>query len=385
LLRWSNGRGQYSEGVPWREELNGAAGALEALRRLEAIQLDPVNVVAPNHHLVLANRVNQYKGEHLEALYPAKQVFEYWAQARCILPIEDYGHFAARRKRWGLNAEKFDSRSDPVLMQEAVKHIRQRLKKGGALPLRAFESQRTTGYWGFSGKATSHAMERLWEAGEVVVARRDGDERHFALLKHHFPKLPKDTTGWEEQLYKFVRAYGVLDGSDPRLGWGGQTHWFADTGSVRKQTLTRLLQDGTLTALDLPFKRRYFIWSELLPMLEGLEKAKVAPEVFFIPPLDNLIWRRERIADLFGFDYKWEIYVPEPKRRYGPYVLPVLEGEALVARVDVRSNRAEGTLVLKQTWWESSANPAREKRVKKALRQFAERLGLGFAENQPPQ
>jgi hypothetical protein len=362
--------------MPWREELKGSDGALEALRRLEAIQLDPVNVVAPNHHLVLANRVGGYKGEHLEALYPAKQVFEYWAQARCILPIEDYGHFAPRRKRWGLNAEKFDSRSDPALMQQAVKYIRQRLEKEGALPLRAFDSERTTGYWGFSGKATSHAMERMWEAGQVVVARRDGDERHFALLKHHFPKLPKDSKGWEDQLYKFVRAYGVLDGSDPRLGWGGQTHWFADTGSVRQQNLARLLQEGTLTALELPFKRRYFVWSELLPMLEGLEKAQIAPQVFFIPPLDNLIWRRERIGDLFGFDYKWEIYAPEPKRKYGPYVLPVLEGEELVARVDARANRSEGTLVLRKIWWEQPAGATRVQRIKGGLKRFAGGLGL---------
>jgi uncharacterized protein YcaQ len=374
LLEWSGGRGEWAEGGLWREELGGPEGAFEVLRRLEAIQLDPVNVVAPNHHLVLHNRLRGYRGEHLEALYPTRRVFEYWAQARCILPIEDWGVFEWRRQRWRLEHTVQGRRGEGYESEiyEAIAYIKHRLEAEGPLSARMLDNgKKVRGYWGFTTKATSQALEHLWEAGELVVAYRKGDERYFALTSHWFPALPQAPADPQAKLLKFIRAYGLIDAGDPRLGW-------LPLGAAgRRAALEALLRQGVLIPLHPSgLKRRYYLWAELLPLLEALREARVAPRVTLLSPLDNLLWRRERIQDLWGFEYRWEIYVPEPRRRYGPYVLPVLEGEKLVARVDARMDRPQGRLRVRQVWWEREPTAAQAKRLWRALADLVHAQGV---------
>jgi uncharacterized protein YcaQ len=346
---------------------------------LEAVQLDPVNVVAPNHHLVLHNRLRGYRAEHLEALYLARRVFEYWAQARCILPIEDWGAFELRRQRWRLEYTVYNKHSQGYESEihEAIAYVRQRLEAEGPLPARVLDNgKKVRGYWGFTAKATSQAIEHLWEAGELVVAYRRGDERHLALTSRCFPELPQAPADPQAKLLKFVRAYGLIDAGDPRLGW------LPLGAAERKAALEALLRQGALAPLHLEgVRRRYYLWSELLPQLEALQEVRVAPHVTLLSPLDNLLWRRERIQDLWGFDYKWEIYLPEPKRKYGPYVLPVLEGEKLVARVDARMDRPQGRLRVRQVWWEREPTAAQAKRLWRALIDLAHAQGV---ELEPP-
>jgi uncharacterized protein YcaQ len=383
LLRWRGGKGAFAEGVPWHEELEGTEGTHEALRRLEAVQLDPVNVVAPNHHLVFTNRVGDYKPEHLEALYPQKRVFEYWAQARCVMPVEDWPLFEWRREKWRLEpmvegAGVFD-RSSTYAQEvlEAIAYVRERLRADSPLPTRILDTgKKVRGYWGFSAKATSQAIEHLWEAGEIVVAWRKNDERHFALAEGWLPspppRLPQREGSLRDKLLKFIRAYGVFDafGSGSRLGW---REWAV---GEKQAELERLVREGTLIPVHLEgIKRKYYLWAELLPLLEALQTATVASDVYFLSPLDNLLWRRERISDLFGFDYKWEIYVPDEKRKYGPYVLPILEGETFVGRLDARLSRDDKKLVVKRIFWEGKPNKLRVERVRRALQRFASRLG----------
>lgn len=386
LLAWRGGKGTFPEGIPWREQHKGERGTLEVLRRLEAVQLDPVNVVERNHHLVFVNRVGSYRPEHLEALYPHKHVFEYWAQARCLLPIEDWGLFEWRRERWrlehtvaGMATYRGLGEAYEREIYAAIEHIREKLAGGGSLPARALDTgKKVQGYWGFTHKATSQAIEHLWEAGEVVVAYRKGDERHFALAE---PWLPSQVQRVHEsplqaKLLKFIRAYGVVDGSDPRLGW---RNWPV---GERKIELARLMKEGAILPLqinDAKLKRPYYLYAELEPLLKSLETAKISPRVYFLSPLDNLLWRRERIRDLFGFDYKWEIYVPEAKRKYGPYVLPILEGERLIGRLDARMDRAKGTLNVKNIWWEGRVTEAQQRRVWKGLEGFAGSLKATLA------
>jgi len=387
LLDWSGGKGEFAEGVPWAEQYKRSKGVHQVLKRLEAVQLDPVNVIAPNHHLVFLNRVSGYQAKHLEALYPEKQVFEYWAQARCILPIEDWAMFEWRREQWKLEHTLTHNRHSDTYgsdMYEAIEHIQQKLSQEGSLPARMLDTgKKVRGNWGFAAKATSQAMEHLWWAGEIVVAQRKGDERHFALTKDWLPPSPptsllgEGSPSLQAKLLKFIRAYGVFDafGTGSRLGW---RDWPA---GEKKSEIARLLKEKQILPLqitDTNLKRQYYLWAELLPMLEALKNARVSPKVYFVPPLDNLIWRRERIQDLFGFDYKWEIYVPDRKRKYGPYVLPILEGEYLVGRLDARMDRENKQLVVRRIFWEGQANPSRVARVKKALEKFAGRLGASL-------
>jgi uncharacterized protein YcaQ len=363
LLAWRGGRGLQGEGAPWREVHRGPEGAARALRQLEAVQLNPVAVIERNHHLVLWNRVGGYARVHLEALYHQRSLFEYWAQERCLLPLEDYPVFAARRRPLAVG--------DPQL-RAAVALVRARLASKGPLPARALDSGgRVEGAWGSSRKATSHALEMLWDAGEVVVAFRQGEERYFALAEHWLPReLLGQAADESARVRKYLRAYGVVDLQDPRFGWRRMP------AAERRDLVARLLQEGELIPLEMQgTRRRYGLHPSLLPFLEGLEGAEVLPEVFLLPPLDNLLWRRERVRDLFGLDYRWELYLPPARRRYGPYALPVLEGDRFIALLDARLNRAQGVLVVERVFWLEHPLPVRADRLWAALGRLAGYLG----------
>lgn len=391
LLRWQRGRPPHAEGAPWREQLHGEVGALEALRRLEAVQVDPVAVVDRNHHLVLRNRVGAYRPEHLEALYHRRLVFEYEANARCVLPIEDYPLFEPVRERF-----RADRPAWPAALDTAMRDVAESLGAKGPLPARHLESdERVAGYWDDAPrtKATSQALEHLWELGEVVVAFRRGDERHFALTRDWLSgsaastaaageARPAEAAGadpWEPLLRKYLRAYGVADPADFRFGW---RKWSA---KERRSAVERLTREGVLVPVELAgVRRRYFVLADLVPLLTGVSRARVAPDVYLLPPLDNVVWRRERLVDLFGFEYTWEIYVPPRKRRFGPYSMPVLEGDRFVGRLDARMNRAGGALHVERMTFEPGVEPSarRLQSVREAIESLAADLGAGRVDYQ---
>jgi len=375
LLRWTGRRGQRTEGVPWREQLRGEDGVLEAIRRLEAVQLDPVAVVDRNHHLVLRNRVATYRSEQLEALYRRKLVFEYWAHGRCVLPFEDYPIFEPVRARFRARL-----RDLAPTTKAALRYVRERLRTEGPLPARRLESaDRVVGYWDLEAaktKATSQALEHLWEAGEVVVAYRQADERYFTLTTEWLGRT--DGAGsWDTLLHKYLRAYGVTQVGDPHFGW---RRWPV---TERKKAVERLVQQGVLRPVQVEGVRRtYYVLSALVPLLESLSEARVAPDVYLLPPLDNVLWDRERLADLFGFRYSWEIYLPPTKRRYGPYTMPVLEGDRFIGRLDARFDRKERVLRVVQLTLEPDVQPSldRMRRVWSAVEGLAADLGAGRVE-----
>lgn len=371
LLAWQAPDQGTERGVPWREVHQGLSGVAEVIRRLGAVQLDPVATVARNHHLVLWNRVGGYRPELLEALYRERRIFEYWAQARCLLPIEAYpalmdGH----------------GRQRPVEdehLVEAMALIRSRLAEEGPLPARALDSGgRVASAWGGTQKATSKALEMLWDRGEVVVAFRQKEERYFALADRWLPPevRSRDSVDPTERIRRYIRAYGVVDPGDPRFGWMG---WHGLRASERRKLAEQLAAEGVLVPLEIEgVKRKYYIQAELVPQLDRLDTVEVLPEVFLLPPLDNLLWRRERIQDLFDFDYRWEIYTPKAKRRFGPYAMPVLEGEHFVALVNARLDPGARALVADPIFWRTPPTGAQKDRVEAALSRLAGYLDAGL-------
>lgn len=361
LLAWRGGRGLQGEGAPWREVHRGPEGAARALRQLEAVQLDPVAVIERNHHLVLWNRGRRLRSSAPGGpLPPAPALRVLGAGALpsplgglpcvCGPPTAAGGGRPAAKGGRGAGA-------GPARL-------------GGAPPCARPGLGRVEGAWGSSRKATSHALEMLWDAGEVV-AFRQGEERYFALAEHWLPReLLGQAADESARVRKYLRAYGVVDLQDPRFGWRRMP------AAERRDLVARLLQEGELIPLEVQgTRRRYGLHPSLLPFLEGLEGAEVLPEVFLLSPLDNLLWRRERVRELFGLDYRWELYLPPARRRYGPYALPVLEGDRFIALLDARLNRAQGVLVVERVFWLEHPLPVRADRLWAALGRLAGYLG----------
>jgi uncharacterized protein YcaQ len=359
------------------------------IRRLEAVQLDPVAAVARNQHLVLAARIPGYTPALVERLLAQGRIFEYWGHAACMFPIEDYpifeGQRRARRKRLA---------PELAALRPVVKAVLTRLEREGPLPSRAFlGAARVRGYWDNTGpktKATSHALNLLTAAGLVMVARREGLERYFDLPERVVPPEvlrrarevdPRDAD--EALLAKYLRAHRVFDVGDGAFGWRKMPV------PRRRAIVARMVRAGLVIPLELEGVRRpYFILADDEDRLRRHDRAaaqagdrNVVGPVRFLPPLDNLLWRRERLADLFGFVYTWEVYIPPPRRRYGYYTMPILAGDRLVGRMDPRLDRGAGRLIVNLLHVERGVAVTAPLRtaVREALERFARLHGVsGF-------
>lgn len=362
---------------PWRAALRGTEGTLAALKRLENIQIDPVNVLARNQALAVAQRVDRPEGG-LDGLLAGGQVFEYACGARFVYPIEDYPFFRVRMRematRWADRLKTVESAANAVLA---------RLAAEGPLPSRALDSgERVRGWWDSDAvtKATRHALDLLEDSGLVTTVRREGQERYFGLPETVFaPELlarsETVTAGeWRDFIVaKYFRAHVLAQASDSRFGWIGLK------AAERTRLLDLWCESGRLRQLHVEGVRRpYYALADdaegLLAMAGASDSGETDGPVSIIPPLDNLLFQRVRLVDLFDFAYTWEVYVPPAKRRYGPYTMPLLAGERLIGRINARHDREAGALTVSILEFEPWLKPGR--RLQHAVRDAIGRLAL---------
>lgn len=367
--------------VPWRQELTGPEGVQEALRRLQVVQVDPISVVERNHHLTLFCRVGGYRPDDLEDLFAQGRVFEYLANARCILPVESFADFWPIMLQARANAARAGDTLRQV-MAGVLSHIR---RHGPTAPREVGgDGPRLMGI-GYnppdvSSKASGRAIDLLWLGGLLMVAGRRGNEKTYDLTERVLPpgirrKLPRTEVSpgddaplrpwsapvvapggrapWAGMLLdRYLAAYGLADPGDFRFGW---QKWPA---AQRRAAADARVARGELERVQIAGVRRtYYARPELAALGRAAESWDVAPEVRFIPPLDPLLWRRERLRDVFAFEYTWEVYVPEARRRFGYYAMPILYGDRLVGRIDPKLHRREGVLDLRRVGWEADFVP----------------------------
>ena len=356
------------------------AHVLREIRRLEAVQIDPVAAVERNQHLVLANRLRGYRPAMLDTLLEQRRIFEYWANAACVIPIEDYWMFAGVRARM----RRADARERAVLRGPGARVLRE-LERNGPMPSRAFlADRRIAGYWDNQGprtKATSHALNVLWYRGEVMVVRREGVERYFDLPQRVVPpgvlQHAQRVSGAEADealMDKYLRAYQIFEVGDFRFGWR------KIPAPQRRRVVDERVRSGDVIPLGVEGVRRpYYTLAGNLGALRRHDREARAERgwpdrpIRFLSPLDNLLWRRERLADLFGFAYVWEIYTPAQRRKFGYYTMPILAGDRLIGRMDPRLDRAKRRMEVRLFAFEPDV------RVTQALRRNIEAALEGFA------
>lgn len=393
---------------PWSNELTGEDGAATALARLRAIQVDPVAAVERNHHLVLMNRVRKYRPAHLDRLYAQGRVFEHYANARCILPIAEFPAFWPLMRQLARNSAEERAR-----VQESMAEIVAHLTHGSPVQARQVgnDGPRVFGA-GYNApdeasKASGHALDLLWLGGDLVVGR-SGGTKHYDLPERVLPAdiinrldpplqrgpdgllidtanmsgsgparpwstpqatAPGELAPWAAWLFDlYIDAYHVFEAGDFRLGW--QRH----PAALRRQLLAAGTAAGKLVPLSIDGVRRpYGATRAAAALMAAADHWDVKPDVRFIPPLDNLLWRRERLADLFSFDYTWEIYHPRHKRRFGYYAMPILYGDRLIGRIDPRLDRTNRhvTIELLQIEPDVRLGKRDQARIAKALDRFA--------------
>ena len=315
---------------------------LGAIRRMGVLQIDSISVVARSPYLVLWSRLGAYDPCWLDELLAEGLLFEGWAHAACFIPIEDYGLY----RRFMLEGGE-KSRAWFSTHPEEVRLVLERIRQGG--PVRSVEFARTDGKAGgwWEWKPEKRALEHLFAAGELMISRRNPNFHRVYDLRERV--LEKALPGWEDGLaptpqevrrtlaLKAVRALGVA-----------VARWVPDYFRTPKRGAAWLLE-GLADEGEL-LRARIEGWEEpayVHPDNAGLAESVVSDGLrstvtTLLSPFDPVVWDRARALDLFGFEYKIEVYTPAARRRYGYYSLPILHRGALVGRLDAKAHRKDG-------------------------------------------
>jgi uncharacterized protein len=344
------------------------AGEVEgAIRRLGAVQLDSISAVDRAHRLTLSSRIGAYRETVLQELLVSGRVFEYWAHEACLLPIELWPH--CRINMEGKGHWRFH---DHALQEHAdlVEPVLERIRAEGPLGSRDFEGAGDgTDMWNW--KPAKMVLEALWDRGVLVVAGRQSFQRRYDFAERVIPRtiLAAPTPDEDETLRTFallaVRARGAL--TEPAI----REHWRLKGGRARlHHHVLALVDEGLLREVDAEDGGAPF-YVDADAELDG----DPAPPVL-LSPFDNLLWDRPLLERLFGFRHVIEVYKREHEREYGYYVLPLLAGDRIVGRADLKADRAEGVLHVRRFHPEPQVRVNVGAKLERAATRLARVLGL---------
>jgi hypothetical protein len=345
---------------------------LEVVERLGSLQFDPLEVPgARNHDLVLHARVAGYRREWCEQwLYgPDRRLIELYNKSLNLLPMHELPHYRITWRRAGAEVE------GGILTDQAdvAKAILKRLKTDGPLSTAAFsEHGHAVDWWWAPTRASRAVMEALFVSGRIGIARREGNRRYYDLIERLIPpgllRLEEsEEDGMSRRLLSRFRATGLTT----PVGTQTEVMYSAGSQADRVRRTARLVDDGALLPVEVDGLRtmRYVIAEEEAILEATADPAALPPPaVSFLAPLDPLAWDRRQLRELWGFDYLWEVYVPEKRRRWGYYVLPMLFGDRFVGRIEPRIDRKAKALAILGIWFEPGFAPMEEPGFVSALR-----------------
>jgi len=373
-------------GLPRRAKGNGqrardAAGAI--IGRFGYLQLDTVSIAgARSHTIVLLSRLEGFDPTLGEALlHPGAPLFEYWGHEASWIPLELYRAFEFRRRAFRHHPWWGDIVGEHP---DVARTLRRRLREEGPLRSIDMEGRGSRGWWDL--KIAKRVATALWSSGEVAIRERKNFQRTYDLAERVIP----------ERLRR--RPLSARDSLEVLIGKALDGHGWATTGTIASTwrlrnhatelaaALACLVEKGTITpcGLENPQGRPTAGWIRPEDLLLADRLRSVRPRGdrgVLLSPFDPLLWDRARVRRLFGFDQVLEVFKPAAKRTYGYYCLPVLAGERLVARFDLKAVRAEGTLRVLSCRYEGTGNarPATAidgEAARSALHRYAEALQL---------
>ncbi len=358
----------------------GKKGTAQAIRSCEAVQLDPLNVIARSQDIVLCSRVLDYKPDYLhQVAYKDREFFDYGGWL-AMYPMSDLPYFRVHmeRRRHHKRVEGF-MLANPKLFEQ----VRAELRRRGPLGNRHLDGDRVVGNYR-GRKETSLALFDMWLTGELMIHHREGFERVYDFRENIAPKeydsVASDKEAEEFFIRKNISFMGLFREPLLRAALQGDMQCNYSREEV-SQFVRAWIESGKARQVQVEGGRdTYLVLAEDLPVLESLEKGKVPrgwnpketttlEEVTFLAPLD-IVSARGRAKKVFDFDYLWEVYKPVHQRRWGYYTLPILYGDDLVARLDPKLERATMVLEIKGFWHEEDA-PAKDA-------QFADAFAKGL-------
>ena len=336
----------------------------DLIERIGFVQVDSINTVARAHEMILWSRRQAFRAPALKRLLERdRSLWEHWTHDASILPVRLHGLWQHRFqrdeerlhknwKRWF--REGYEAQFDSILNRIA--------KDGpvGTADVGEGEVRGKGGWWDWHPSKT--ALEWLWRTGRIAVTRRDGFAKIYDLTERVIPEAHRAPVPVEEVTDWACRS------ALRQLGFGTSgevaAYWNAVGPEVAKLWCREALARGEIIDAEIEGaqgqRRKVFIFPEILEE----EPPDPTPRLRILSPFDPALRDLDRAEFLFGFYYRIEVFVPEPKRVWGYYVFPVLEGERLVGRIDVKAFRDAGALRVKAFWPEVGARLTKARRGK---------------------
>jgi len=338
---------------------------LDVVDRLGLLQVDSVNVFERAHYLPLFSRLGKFDKSELENLMGGFEptLIEYWAHEASIIRLDNWPLY-----RWRMDAyrEKYSTKWGMEPGQtNLVAQIKAQLLANGPMTSGQFETEanaRKGSWWGWS--ELKQALEYMFLVGDLVSGGRDAFKRLYALPEQILPasvleQVPSVEEAKRQLLAQAARAGGVSTLAD-------LLDWHRMRKVTGEQAVRDLVERGELIETRVEgWKETAFVHKDT--GLDALTQRASGSRTTVLSPFDPVCWNRDRIERLFGFEYRIEIYTPEPKRVFGYYTLPILHNRNLVGRIDLKSDRQGRRLLAQASWHEVAMKDAEVKAMAKAL------------------
>lgn len=336
----------------------------DLVERIGFVQVDSINTVARAHDMILWSRRQSYRPPALKRLLERdRSLWEHWTHDASILPSRLHGVWQHRFQRDAVRLEAnwrswfregYEAQFDSILNRIA--------KDGpvGTADVGEGEVRGKGGWWDWHPSKT--ALEWLWRTGRLAITRREGFAKIYDLTERVIPEAHRVSVPEEEVCDWACRS------ALRHLGFGTsgeiKAYWNAVSPEAAKDWCHAALARGEITLAEVEGaagqRRKVFIFPDIL----GEDPPEPTPRLRILSPFDPALRDRDRAEFLFGFYYRIEVFVPEPKRLWGYYVFPVLEGERLVGRIDVKAFRDAGSLRVKAFWPEAGVKLTKARREK---------------------
>ncbi len=354
----------------------------QLVQKLGYVQVDSINVIERAHHLILASRLDSYEPRMLYRLLENNRtLFEHWTHDASAIPSEWFGHWRVRFERFRARPltgtwweEHFTGDQEQVLG-----HVVERITAEGPLKSSDFQSDSKAGGGWWEWKPQKAALEILWRAGTLSIARRENFQKVYDLTERVLPDYA-DLPMPDEHAHVDWACSTAID----RLGIAttGEICRFlrAVTPAQARDWCATSVAAGDLVTVDVASADNGKPWRGYARPDWERRVNRLAPppkRIRLLCPFDPILRDRTRAVRLFDYDYRFEAFTPAPKRKYGYYVLPILEGERLVGRLDPKLHRDRGELQVRGLWWEPGVRPTRTRMsaLRSALGRLARLVG----------
>jgi uncharacterized protein YcaQ len=347
-------------------ELEGKRGIVKYIRRVGCIQFDPLDIAGHNTELVLQARVADFRPEMLQGLlYQDRKLVDGWDKVMSIYRVEDWPYFQRQRDA---DRHSLDKRSQITAI---LPQVRQMIEEHGPLSSIDLDMDHKVDWpWGPARLARA-ALEGMQFCGEVVIHHRVHTRKVYDLASRHIPReilSAPDPNESDEQYqdWHILRRIGGIG-----LVWNRAGEAWLGIQGVKSQERSEV-SEVHVEGIEPPL----YMKSEDETSLDKVLRSNTpSPRAVVLAPLDNLLWDRRLVKELFDFSYVWEVYKPVEQRKYGYYVLPILYGDRFIARFEPGRDKQSNALVIKNWWWEAGVIPS--KRLQSDLRDCFKRF-LGY-------